>query len=213
MDHIPQFTYFASVKSQRKRDRNHIISLLGIPISYMLPVLKAKHISGNIQYSRFVLLEGNVHSILCSCYDFRVNDPQSVFLFPTKRPHKVHNIFIEANHLCSLGTVDWTRQTWVCLMWRKPSTLRGLGNISAQQWHTERRRQWNSVCILNDVEQPILERTGLESTVTAQLPSHTCKLFLLEQTLITKDNLQLIIRYNLNEPIQLKFPTSAKEII
>lgn len=58
-----------------------------------------------------------------------------------------------------------------------------------------------------------LKEQGLESTVTAQLPSHTCKLFLLEQTLITKDNLQLIIHYNLNEPIQLKFPTSAKEII
>ena len=54
--------------------------------------------------------------------------------------------------------------------------------------------------ILNDAEQPILERTGLESTVTAQLLSHTCMLSLLEQTLITKNNLQLIIHYNLNKP-------------
>ena len=142
----------------------------------------------------------NVHNVLHACYDVRVNDPQPVFLFPTKRPHKVHNIFIEVNQLCSLGTVDWTRQTWVCSMWRKPSTLRGLGNISAQQQHTERRRQWISGYILNDAEQPILERTGLESTVTAQLLSHTCMLFLLEQTLITKNNLQLIIHYNLNKP-------------
>ena len=57
MDHIPQFTYFTSVKSQKKRDRNHIISLLGILISYMLPSLKAKPISGNIEHSRCVLLE------------------------------------------------------------------------------------------------------------------------------------------------------------
>ena len=57
MDHIPQFTYFTSVKSQKKRDRNHIISLLGILISYMLPSLKAKPVSGNTEHSRFVLLE------------------------------------------------------------------------------------------------------------------------------------------------------------
>lgn len=120
----------------------NVISFSNIPINCMLPPFKAKK-----------------HK-----WKYTTTDLFFVF-FPTKSPPKVHNIFNEVNCLCSLGTIDWTRQTWMCLMWMKAKCF-GLGNISAQQRHTERKRQWNPDYILNDVEHPILESIGLESTVT-----------------------------------------------
>lgn len=42
MDHIPQYTYFTSMKPQRKRDRNHVISFLGIPIKEVIYFLHWK---------------------------------------------------------------------------------------------------------------------------------------------------------------------------
>lgn len=127
---------------------------------------------------------------------------------PKKNLHKVDNIFNEWKHSCSLGTIEWTRQIWMGLMWGRPRDLTGLGNITVQQRHMESGR-WGT--------QTIFQKTlaGLEPTVTLQLSSHTSMLISLPKILRTDSHYprQSATDYSLQSLkallIQLTFRTSS----